>query len=173
MKYYEDIQYMNIVNDLLEAPSIQKLSLYTQHNYDSRLDHVINVSYLSYKIASAMGLDAVSVARAGILHDFYYYDWHEEGMTMKEHAYRHPQVALANAEQLTHVNALEKDIILTHMYPVGHGPRPKYKESWLVDSVDDYLASKEGSFAKISSIYAHVMLHNLSTGRQIGKNNVK
>lgn len=72
MKYYEDKKYMAIVNDLLAMPEIQKLSMYEQHHYDSRLDHVIDVSYASYKLARMFGWDYVSVARAGILHDFYY-----------------------------------------------------------------------------------------------------
>lgn len=173
MKYYEDKKYMAIVNDLLAMPEIQKLSMYEQHHYDSRLDHVIDVSYASYKLARMFGWDYVSVARAGILHDFYYYDWHADGMTMREHARKHPIVALANAEKITHINNIEKDIILTHMYPVGNGPRPRYKESWLLDSVDDYLASKEGSFAKLLWLRSHLEPRNLTTSRQIEKNNVK
>lgn len=173
MKYYDDKKYMAIVSDLLAMPEIQKLSMYEQHHYASRLAHVIDVSYASYKLARMFGLDYTSVARAGILHDFYYYDWHADGMTMSEHARKHPVVALSNAKKVTHINNVEEDIILTHMYPVGNGPRPRYKESWLLDSVDDYLASKEGSFAKLSSLRSYLVPRNLSTSRQIGKNNVK
>ena len=34
-------------------------------------EHLIKVSYKSYKIAKKLDLDYVSVARAGLLHDFY------------------------------------------------------------------------------------------------------
>ena len=144
MKYYDDKKYMSIVSDLLAMPEIKKLALYEQHHYESRLEHVINVSYLSYKLASLYGLDKKSVARAGILHDLFYYDWRDHNMTMKEHAFVHPQVALRNAKKLTLLTPLEEEIILTHMYPVGGGQRPQHAEAWLVDSVDDYLACKEG-----------------------------
>jgi len=144
MKYYEDERYMAIVNDLLAMPTIQKLKQYEQHHYESRLEHVINVSYLSYRVARIYGLDAKSVARAGILHDLFFYSWHDNSLTMKEHAYMHPRIALENAKEITDVSELEEEIILTHMYPVGGGQRPHHLEAWLVDSVDDYLACKEG-----------------------------
>lgn len=150
MDYKNDKEYLSIVNELIESDKIQELKHYTQHHYGSRLEHVISVSYMSYRIAKRLHLDARSVARAGILHDYYYYDWHEYGMTMSEHAYEHPIVALRNAKKLTSVNALEEEIILTHMYPSGGGPRPKHAEAWLLDTVDDYMASREGASATIT-----------------------
>ena len=144
MNYEQNEKYMAIVGDLIHSPEIQQLKQYTQHHYGTRYDHVIAVSYLSYRLALYMGLDATSVARAGILHDYYYYDWHNEGMSMSKHAFVHPQVALANAKRLTSVNDLEEEIILTHMYPAGGGPKPTHMAAWLVDGVDDYLASIEG-----------------------------
>lgn len=150
MDYYKDEKYMAIVGELIDTPEIQHLKQYTQHHYGTRYDHVIAVSYLSYRMALYMGLDATSVARAGILHDYYYYDWHDEGMSMSKHALVHPQVALTNAKQLTSVNKLEEEIILTHMYPAGGGPKPTHMAAWLVDAVDDYLASTEGMKATLS-----------------------
>lgn len=41
----------------------------------SRFQHSLNVSYYSFIICRKFGLDAYSAARAGLLHDLYYYDW--------------------------------------------------------------------------------------------------
>ena len=50
---------------------------YIQHGSTTTLDHSIAVSYLAYRLARKLDLDYISVARAGLLHDFYLYDWHD------------------------------------------------------------------------------------------------
>lgn len=143
--YLQDNDYLAIVDNLIQTPMVQELDHYTQHHYKSRLDHVISVSYQSYRLAKWLDLDAQAVARAGILHDLFYYDWRETKFELGNHAFIHPRVALRNAEKLTHVTGLEQDIILHHMYPSGYGGgMPQSAEAWLVDLVDDWLAVKEG-----------------------------
>ena len=70
-----DKEYVSIVADLLAQPAVQKLANYTQHHHSTRLQHSIAVSYDSYKIAKKMHLDYRSTARAGLLHDLFYYDF--------------------------------------------------------------------------------------------------
>ena len=70
--YWEqDEEYVEIVADLLENEKLQKLDDITHHHYTTRLQHSIFVSYVSYRIAKRMNLNARSVARAGLLHDFF------------------------------------------------------------------------------------------------------
>ena len=52
-----------------------------------------------------MHLDYRSVARAGLLHDLFYYDWRTTKFDLGTHALIHPRVALRNAEKLTKLNA--------------------------------------------------------------------
>ena len=61
---------------------------------------------------------------------------------MGSHAFIHPRVALRNAERITKLSPMEKDIILKHMWGLTLA-RPKYEESVIVSLVDDYEAVHE------------------------------
>lgn len=104
--------------------------------------HCISVSYASYQIAEKLHLDTRSIARAGLLHDLFYYDWRETKFNLGSHAFMHPRIALRNAEKITSLNEKEKDIILKHMWGFTLA-RPKYAESYIVSFVDDYEAVGE------------------------------
>lgn len=142
LDWKNDSEYMAIVGDLLEKKEVQKLDNYTQHHNGTRLDHCISVSYESYLLAKKHNLDAVSTARAGLLHDLFYYDWRTTKFTLGSHAFIHTRVALRNAEKLTVLNDKEKDIILKHMWGATIA-RPKYFESSIVSFVDDEQAITE------------------------------
>ncbi|HJA22958.1 HD domain-containing protein [Limosilactobacillus coleohominis] len=141
-EWKSDAQYVAIVKDLLAQPAVQKLANYTQHHHSNRLQHSIAVSYDSYRLAKRMHLDYRSTARAGLLHDLFYYDWRTTKFDLGSHAFIHPRVALRNAEKLTNLNAKERDIILKHMFGATLA-LPKYMESLIVSLVDDYEAEHE------------------------------
>lgn len=141
-EWKNDTQYVAIVQDLLDQPAVQKLANYTQHHHSNRLQHSIAVSYDSYRIAKRMHLDYRSTARAGLLHDLFYYDWRTTKFDLGSHAFIHPRVALRNAEKITNLNAKERDIILKHMFGATLA-LPKYMESLIVSLVDDYEAEHE------------------------------
>ena len=82
-----DEEYMSYVGSLLETKEVQKLANYTQHHFSTRLEHVITVSYVSYRIAKTLGWNAKAVARAGLLHDLFYYDWRTTKFDRGTHAW--------------------------------------------------------------------------------------
>ena len=141
-EWRQDREYMAIVNDLLAQPAVQKLADYTQHHHSNRLKHSIAVSYDSYRIAKRLHLDYRSTARAGLLHDLFYYDWRTTKFDLGTHAFIHPRVALRNAEKITPLNKKEKDIILKHMFGATMAT-PRYPESLIVSLVDDFEAEHE------------------------------
>ncbi|QLL69740.1 HD domain-containing protein [Lactobacillus sp. 3B(2020)] len=141
-EWRNDKEYVALVADLLRQPAVQKLANYTQHHHSDRLQHSIAVSYDSYRIAKRLHLDYVSTARAGLLHDLFYYDWRTTKFDLGTHAFIHPRVALRNAEKLTRLNSKERDIILKHMFGATLAV-PKYAESLIVSLVDDYEAEHE------------------------------
>lgn len=141
-KWYENEEYLSIVSDLLENEKIIKLDNYIQHHHSTRLKHSINVSYISFKIAKKFHLDYKSTARAGLMHDLFYYDWREVKFDLGSHAFIHPKIALRNAKKITPLNPIEKDIILKHMWGLTISV-PKYKESFIVSLVDDLEAVAE------------------------------
>ncbi len=137
--WQKDPVYLEIVGDLLAHPQVQLLKNYVQHHYSDRLQHSIDVSYLSYRLALRYGLNATAVARAGILHDLFFYDWRVTKFELGSHAFIHPRVAIRNAEKITALTPMEKDIILKHMWGATTA-RPHFKESLLLDLVDDWIA---------------------------------
>lgn len=142
---YSDYEYFNLVNDILENENFKKMNDITHHGI-TRFDHSIRVSYFSYRIAKFLRLDSKKIARAALLHDFFFED--NLTSTKKERfttLIKHPQYAKNNAKKYFELSELEEDIILTHMFPISL-KLPKYLESWVVDIVDDFAAIYERSY---------------------------
>jgi uncharacterized protein len=140
LKMYDDC-----VSDLMETEIVQSMSQYIQHGEVTCLEHCINVSLKSYKVCKLLNFDYKSAARGALLHDFFLYDWHIPGSHVGLHGVRHAKISLKNAEKHFELNKKEKDIILTHMWPLTLRP-PKFKESYVVSLVDKFCSSKETIF---------------------------
>lgn len=143
-KELTQLAYYQIVSDLLESNPVQELKLYRHHIMTTRFQHCLNVSYYNYTICKFFRLDAVSAARAGLLHDLYFYDtkaYHQDASS-HSHSKHHPLVALQNAQMLMPLNARETDIIVKHMWPLTKR-MPLYKESFVIVLVDKYCAVLE------------------------------
>lgn len=140
-----DQEYMDIVSDIIHNKEFIKLDKITHHHFTTRYVHSIFVSYVSYTIAKERGLDYVSVARAGLLHDFFLEEREEiEAKGIGSHNAAHPKIALENAKKLTDLNDLEEDIILKHMFLCTFSLNiPKYRESYIVSFVDKYCSIAE------------------------------
>lgn len=143
LNWQNDQEYMSYVEDLIYTEEVQRLAEFKQHRSETRLSHSINVSYLSYRLAKKWNGNARATARAGLLHDLFFYDWRDQKFDEGTHAYVHPRIAVKNAEKLTDLSDLEKDIIVKHMWLATVAP-PKYKESYIVTFVDKYCALYEG-----------------------------
>ena len=139
---YDNKEFLEIIDDIINNENFQDLKNYKHHYLYTRLEHSISVSYYSYLVCKSLNLDYISVARAGLLHDLFFYDWRETKFELGSHAFIHPRVALRNAEKITNLSPMEKDIILKHMWGAT-SELPHYRESLLVDLVDDYLAIAE------------------------------
>ena len=109
-------QYLSCVADLEAHPDVQSMRFLPQHAKGvSTYDHCCLVAYSSFRICAALGLDARSAARGGLLHDFFLYNWQTGSRSGGDHAFNHPLYALANAEARFDLNDTERDIIATHM----------------------------------------------------------
>ena len=142
--------FFDIVGDVLFSPEIQSLKIYEQHLEIDRLQHVLSVAFISYKICKKMGWNFEAASRSAVMHDLVYYDWRdgETGAWHKLHGYRHPRLALLNSKELyPALSKLEEDIIIKHMWPLTIVP-PKYKESFVVTFADKYCAAREVLYSK-------------------------
>lgn len=145
------IEYSNSVSDLFMLDSVKKLDNYSQHLNTSRLQHSLNVSYYSFRMAKFLGLDYRAAARGGLLHDLYYYEFKNVNMSCSKHSKHHPAVALENAKLIADITALEEDIILSHMWPMS--PKsPSHRESFIVTFFDKVCASLEVATQVIKSV---------------------
>ncbi len=141
--------FLSLVDELLATQEIQGLKAYEQHLEIDRLQHILGVAYLSYRICKKLGWNYRAAARAGIMHDLVYYDWRdgETGGWHKLHGYYHPNRAAMNAKELCEdVTEKELDIIKKHMWPLTVVP-PKYKEGYIVTFCDKYCAAREIMFS--------------------------
>lgn len=133
--------YYHTIKDLLALHEVQELKNYRHHILTNRFQHSLNVSYYHYQLCRLFHLDARSAARAGLLHDLYFYDtkqYNKSGSELR-HSHYHPLAALDNARSLLSINAREQDMIVKHMWPLTP-QRPKYAETYLLTFVDKYCA---------------------------------
>lgn len=137
--------FYDVVDDLLASEEVLSMKQYEQHLEIDRLQHIVSVAYIGYKISKKFGWDYKSTARAGILHDLVYYDW-RDGVTGKWHrlhGYKHPKLAAMNAKELCPLlNKTEYDAIIKHMWPLTV-KLPKYKEGYVIIFADKYCATRE------------------------------
>jgi len=135
-------EYMDCIGDIYYSERFKKLDKFVQHNHTSRLQHSINVSYYSYLWAKKLKLDYKSCARAGLLHDMYFYDWRKKSVLRGYHPLWHSLIACDNARKYFGINEIEEDAIKKHMWPCTIKP-PTYKESYVVTMADKYCATFE------------------------------
>jgi len=146
-KFYDNNEFIEIIQDIIENETVQKMKNFRQHYNVSCFDHCLSVSYHNYLICKKLNLDYKSAARAGMLHDLFLYDWrYRENDRKGLHAFTHPRTALENSMKLFDLNKKEKDIILKHMWPLTIIP-PKYPESFLITVVDKYCTLYEAVLA--------------------------
>lgn len=147
--------YYFCIDDIIGSPEIQRLKGITHHISTTRFQHCVNVSYYGYRICRILRLDARSAARAGLLHDLFYYDrkaynsLREKGLP--NHSRMHSELALKNARQITAMNPKECDMIVKHMWPMTR-PRPKYRETYVITFVDKGCAVLEFCVPKVKKI---------------------
>ncbi len=129
---YQNKEFNQLIEPIITNEEYQKMKSCIHHGMN-RYDHMIRVSYYSYKITKFLHLDYQSTARASALHDFFFDDISDSKTTR---LLKHADCALQHSLEYYPLNALEQDIIQTHMFPFG-AKIPRYLESWIVDLVDD------------------------------------
>lgn len=167
-KYKDDYEYLSIINPIMENNDFKKMADMRHHN-TTRLDHLLKVSYYSYKVSKKLRLDYKGTARAGLLHDYYIEEIDDvKGIKNKLilFSYGHPKKAIDNAKNIIELSEKEEDIIKCHMFPVTFN-LPKYLETWIVSIVDKVLSVKEFYYkfeskaAYILDLYLILIFNNL------------
>ena len=139
---------MEIIND----NEFKKLKIYKQHQFTNRYDHSIAVAKMAEYFAGLIHADKEKAYRAGLLHDFFFYDWHDDKLP-ENHVFYHPKVAAENAKKFS-LSEEELDAIRSHMWPLG--PLPKSKIAWCVTIADKICALEEACYIpKLKYIFSN------------------
>lgn len=113
------------------------------HHGISRYDHSMRVAKLTYRFTKFLHMkNAEATTRAALLHDFYVDSDFDKGKSSVAKLASHPQIAAINAKKYYNIGKLEENIIKSHMFPMK-GELPKYKESWVVSTMDKTAAVYE------------------------------
>ena len=136
-------EFLTIIDELVNNETVKEMKKYRQHYETTCFDHCYMVSYYCYLICKKYNLDYISATRAGMLHDLFLYDWRVRQPDRKGlHAFTHGKLACENASKLFDLNQKEKDMIITHMWPVTM-KFPTSIGGFILTFVDKYCATSE------------------------------
>lgn len=118
---------------------------YIQHGQISTYEHVISVVRFSFYLNRRLHLGASDseLVRGAFLHDFYLYDWHDNGYPGRLHGLHHPAIALKNALKRYDLTPVERNIIESHMWPLTLFTMPKCRAAFIVCLADKICSSYE------------------------------
>lgn len=130
--------------EILESDTMNIEKCCYQHGQYSVYDHSMRVAALCIKITAQyhIPVNMRCLVRGALLHDYFLYDWHEPDKCHKIHAFSHAKCALNNAERDFEVTAIEKNMILAHMFPMNL-TIPRYCESVILCIADKICAAQE------------------------------
>ena len=138
-------EFRRFVRDIAVHPEFLRTKEFRHHD-SSIFRHSLRVAILSYSVGRFLHLDARAMARGGLLHDFFLYDWRDHDLPelakKKFHGLEHPAIAVRNAQRHFQLSPVERDIIARHMWPLTMRP-PGGLESFLVSCVDKHVALRE------------------------------
>lgn len=139
-----DTEYVQLIDKYMNDDYVQLLKNIPHHD-TNRFNHSLKVSYMSYKVCKKLDLNFESAAKAGLLHDLYFnqiHDFDSFSDRFRLFAKDHPEDALYNAESRFNLSPLEKNIIVSHMWPISNHI-PKYREAFVVSIVDKLSSAVE------------------------------
>lgn len=141
-----EVKFRETLDSMENDPKVLELKNYTHHRVTSRFGHCHNVAVYSFYLARKLHwkVNMRSLAVGAMLHDYFLYDTKNCGMGSYAHVSKHPKTALYNAERDFSLNGTERNIILSHMWPIPMSVRPRCKEAVLVCLADKYCAYQEG-----------------------------
>lgn len=141
--FYLNKEFNSIITDIINNEEFQEMKKITHHGI-TRFNHSLRVSYYTYLVTKKLKLNYIDATRAALLHDFFSDE--TENMKTKKALKEHPKIALENSKKYYELSKMQEDIILKHMYPITT-KMPKYKESWVVDIVDDVASLYERTYS--------------------------
>ena len=134
-------------NDIMNSDNFQMTKNHIQHGNVTVNEHCMSVARYSLILNKKLGLhcNKRDLIRGSLLHDYFLYDWHDKAYLSQRkrlHGFRHPMIALKNADKEYRLTDRQRDIIKKHMWPLSVIP-PACRESWVVTAADKYCSFME------------------------------
>ena len=148
-----DEEFCLLIEPIIENEEFKKTKAIAHHGI-TRYEHLMRVSYYSYKVTKFLRLNYQETTRASILHDFFLEETEDDNKVSALR--RHPRYALEKSLIYFKLTDRERDIISNHMFPVTFTP-PKYLESWIVDLIDDVAGIYEKTYSIRMALRAATM----------------
>lgn len=141
----EDALFRQALSEMTNHPDVQILREIPQHKGSTTFAHCVSVTTKAYQLAKKwhIKVDIPTLVRGAMLHDFYLYDTETMPYSDYQHSLIHPKLALQNAEKYFTLSPKERNIILSHMWPIPGSPLPRSKEAWLISLADKLCAIQE------------------------------
>ena len=138
------VKFMKVLSEVRKDSRFNTTNEFIQHGKTTVMMHCINVAYTAYYIVYKLKLkvDEEELVRGALLHDYFLYDWHEKTLENSIHGFTHPMKALRQAKKDFSLTAIERDMILHHMFPLTPKP-PKSKEGKILCLADKLCATHE------------------------------
>lgn len=133
-----------LIGELLEDPKAAEMKKYIQHGRVTTWQHGLSVARESFLLARRLHLKNIEerqLVRAAFLHDYFLYDWHEQGDSF--HGFHHPDIAAENAARDFDISDREENIIRSHMWPLTFRHLPKSREAVIVSVADKIVSLRE------------------------------
>jgi len=133
--------------DILAHENFRKMDGFLQHGETTVAEHSLCVADTALQLSRVLPVrfNRRELVRGALLHDYFLYDWHkhdEENQHPSWHGFRHPKIALRNAQRDFPLSETEREIIRTHMWPLTVTP-PAKREAWVVTAADKLVSTRE------------------------------
>ena len=106
-----------ILTEIQADAKVQKMKQFIQHGNVSTYEHCESVARLSYSIDRRLSLhsDLKVLLTGAMLHDFYLYDWHEDGDgSHRLHGFTHAKRACDNAKECFSIDEKTSHVIYSY-----------------------------------------------------------
>jgi uncharacterized protein len=141
--------FREYAGNILENELFLKTKAIYSHGTISIYEHSLTVALLAFSmIQNSTTIDKRCVVRAGLLHDFFLYEWHVPGIRYLLHGWAHPRIAAEKAREVFGISDREYSCIKTHMWPWTLFRWPTCREGWIVSLADKIVALKETVFRR-------------------------
>ena len=140
-----------ILTEIQADAKVQKMKQFIQHGNVSTYEHCESVARLSYSIDRRLSLhsDLKVLLTGAMLHDFYLYDWHEDGDgSHRLHGVTHAKRACDNAKECFSIDEKTSHDIYSHMWPLNPERITRYRAAWIECLAAKYVYLRESLFRR-------------------------